>query len=458
VIDMRLCFSSVIIVAGLLSGVGYAQNTPEPSAPTKVEKKQGISYFGKITVVGSDQRTRGGISSMAEALRVELNKICNEPHRKLKLPIIIRLHGKRGDAEQKRSVISKIQQVEGQYQLWLHLHLARGVNHQQLRYHLMELFLYERGLGEGQKLADGETVLVKPWLIVGMLEAIDIKHGRADAHIYRAKVPYLEVLPLQKVFDTTEKQWRAMIGHEPLAFRAISGALVNSLLRQPGGRPGMAAFLSEIPTFKGEIESLMRKHFPGMNQSHNSLEKWVTLELLELGTAKITEVQSILETDRRLESILKLRYRNKDGQAVVSDLDAYPDVLKLKPKERFDAVAGARAELERLSYRCFPTYRPLLYEYEMLMRDMIIGKDKEIKTRLNNLADAREKMKQAGKKVRDYLDWYYITQSTDVSGKFSSYNDLIDALEKEKSSSGEHDAISEYLDGMQRMIDAKESP
>ncbi len=413
--------------------------------------KEGVSRFGQISVVGSDQNTRGGIASIAEAMRVELNKLCNDAGRKMKHPLIIQLHGMEGDAEQPRSVVSRIELLHGQYQLRLHVHLAKGVDYDSLRYHLMEMLLYERGLGDGQAVVDGERVLVKPWLIVGMLEALDIKSGQADHRIYQTELPYFEILPLQKMLDASEKQWREMDGRRPLAFRAIAGAMVNSLLRQPGGRSGMAAYLADVATFKGETENLMRQHFPGMNKSRNSLEKWVNLEMLELGTARVTQVYSILETEKRLESVLKLRYRDAHGAAVTVGIDGYPEIAKLKPGERFDAVAGARAELERLSYRCFPVYRPLMGEYEMILRELIVGKVKDIKPRLAQLMDVRLKMKKSGERGRDYLDWYYITQSDVVDGDFTKYRALISALENEKKRPGANDSTQRYLDQIQQM-------
>lgn len=422
-------------------------------APPTLEDspKAGVSRFRKISVVGSNQNTRGGIASLAEAMRVKLGKLCNEPGRKMKHALIIQLHGREGDAEQPRSVVSRIELLHGQYQLRLHVHLAKGVDYKLLRYHLMEMLLYERGLGDGQAVDEGERVLVKPWLIVGMLEALDIKSGQADQRIYQTELPYFEILPLQKVFDASEKQWREMDGRRPLAFRAIAGAMVNSLLRQPGGRAGMAAYLADVATFKGETENLMRQHFPGMNKSRNSLEKWVNLEMLELGTARVTQVYSILETEKRLESVLKLRYRDANGSAVAVGIDAYPEIVKLKPAERLEAVAGARAELERLSYRCFPVCRPLIVEYDAILRELIVGKAKDIKPRLAKLMDVRLKMKESGERGRDYLDWYYITQSDVVDGDFTKYRALINALENEERRPRANDSTQRYLDRIQQI-------
>ena len=419
---------------------------PDAGAALKPAEKNGETRFGEIYVVGGRQVTRGGIASIVEAMRVEINKLTGEPGRDLKIPLIIRLFGQQGDEEVKRSIVSKIDQIQGEWQLNLYIHLAKGVDLKKLRYHVMELLLYERGLGEGQQVMEGEVVIVRPWLINGMLEAIDIKAGKTDRAVYQAELPYFDILPLEKVISANESEWSAMDGRQPLAFRAISGALVNAILRQPSGRPNMAKYLAAVATHKGETENLMRQHFPGMNRSKNSLGKWVDLEMAELGTMKTSDVYSISETEKRLESILKLRYTDEKEVAVTVDITDYQKVIELEPSERFTAVAGVRSELERLSYRCFPIYRPLLAEYEIILREIIMGKDKEINTRLTNLSNSRKKYAAAGERVRDYLDWYYITQSDEVGGDFKAYMELSKALEKEQKSPNSKDSIQRYLD------------
>ena len=422
---------------------------------TKVAvKKMQITQFGSISVTGGEQQVHGRIASVANELRDQLNQLCGDAGRKMKLPLIVKLYGAEGDAKLSRSILSKISSFQGQYQLLLHIHLAKGVDQYLLRYHLMELLLYERGLADGQFVEEGDRVVITPWLVIGMLEAIDIRSGDSNREIYQADIDFLSVLPLEKVFDATENQWREMIGREPVTFRAISGAIVNSLLRQPDGKSGMSSYLAEFATFKGEYENLLRRHFSGMNKSSNSLGKWVNLELLELATARVTQVHSMLETESRLDGLLKLRYRDIDGSALRAGIDDYEQVLKREPSERIEAVAAARAELERLSYRCFPTYRPIFNEYDIILRDIVKGEDKDISSRLAKLIDVRMRMKAAAIRSRDYLDWYYITQSSDLSGTFTKYRVLREALKKEELRASPDDATSHYLDQVQKIYGA----
>lgn len=452
---LALLCSATLVLYTDLNAFAAEDSVSKIAEPVVFAKNVQTTEFGSILVTGGNQQVRSGIASAANDLRVQFNKLCGDPDRKMKLPMIIKLHGAAGDKELSRSIVSKISSLQGQFQLLLHIHLAKGVDQYFLRYHLMELFLYERGLADDQFVDDGDRLTIKPWLIIGMLEAIDIRSADSNRRIYQSDVEFLSVLSLEKVFNTSENQWREMIGQEPIAFRAISGAIVNSLLRQPGGKSGMAAYLADFATFKGEYENLLRQHFPGMNKSSNSLGKWVNLELLELGTARVTQVHSILETESRLDGILKLYYRDVEGSARSVAIDAYAAISDLEQKDRFEAVAAARAELERLSYRCFPTYRPILNEYELILREVARGTGKNVDSRLARLMDVRQRMKAAAIRSRDYLDWYYITQSRDLSGDFDKYRALNDALQKEQLRAADNDATANYLDQIEKMYGSR---
>ena len=425
--------------------------------PTKKAENVQTTQFGNIFVTGGSQQQRGEIASAANFLRVQLNKLCGDPDRKMNLPLIIKLHGTQGNKPLQNSFVSKIVNLQGQYQLLLHIHLAKGFDQHLLRYYVMELLLYERGLADNQFVEKGDRLTIKPWLIMGMLEAIDIGRAESDRKIYQSGIDFLSLLPLEKVFSVSENQWREMIGQEPIAFRAISGAIVNSLLRQPEGKQGMSTYLADYATFVGEYENLLRKHFAGMNKSSSSLGKWVNLELLELSTARITQVNTILETESRLENILKLNYRDASGVVQSVGINAHHDILTLAPDLRSEAVVAARADIARLSYRCFPTYRPILAEYELILRELSEGDaGKSIDSRLSRLMDVRLRMKAAALRTRDYLDWYYITQSRDLSGDFEKYRQLSDAIQKEQRRPNRNDTTGNYLDDIEKMYSSNQ--
>lgn len=451
------CHSLIALFYMLAAFSAEAEGELPASVTEKVTEKksafdkEGRSSAGLVSVIGKDQGKRSGILSVAEKLRTELFEIGNKGYEKQKLPIVIQLIGKKGDEPQALSMVSKLERVEGAFRIKLYIHLANTIDHELLQYHLMEVLLYERGLSDNQIIVEGERVLVKPWLITGLLEAIKIKRGMDDREIYQADVDYFEVLDIEKVFLSNEPDFRKMMGMQPMAFRAISGAMVNSLLRQKNGAANMESYIADFATFKGESGSLMRKHFPGMNKSKNSLQKWVELEMLELGTANTSQVLSILETDSRLESYLKFSYKEDDVKHTLG-IDGYRELLDLKDVDRVNIVNRPKSELQRLSYRCFPEYRPIIFEYLAILNDVSRGKGEDLDIRLVTLGDTRERMRAVSKRTTDYLNWHYITQSNQVGGDFKQYREISDALEKEAKKVQPDDRMGDYLDSVQRMF------
>ncbi|MGB2402357.1 MAG: hypothetical protein ACPIA7_02985, partial [Akkermansiaceae bacterium] len=73
---------------------------------TRVLKNVQTTQFGNIFVTGSNQQERGGIASAANFLRVQLNKLCGDPDRKMDLPLIIKLHGAEGDEPVSQSIVT----------------------------------------------------------------------------------------------------------------------------------------------------------------------------------------------------------------------------------------------------------------------------------------------------------------------------------------------------------------
>ena len=147
-----LVLSIVICVVGDVKLLAEDDLEPDPEDAKAGAKKIQVTKFGSISVTGGEQQVRGSIASVANELRDQLNQLCGDPGRKMKLPLIVKLYGAEGDEELPRSILSKISSFQGQYQLLLHIHMAKGVDQYLLRYHLMELLLYERGLAGRYRL------------------------------------------------------------------------------------------------------------------------------------------------------------------------------------------------------------------------------------------------------------------------------------------------------------------
>jgi len=257
------------------------------------------------------------------------------------------------------------------------------------------------------------------------------------------------------MLSVTRAQHGQMDEASSVAFRVSAGALVMALLEQPQGRKAFREFLDEAAAFQGEMPLLLRRHFPELNLSPNSLSKWWALQLAHQGGLNLlTDVMSISETEEQLARslFLELPGADGDGQDVVRlAIDQWRELEKLKPEQRTAAVRPAQAALVHLSYRCFPSYRPLLVEYQKQLIRLAQGDDKVVGEALDELAEARRIMNEKSGRGRDYLDWFEITTARETSGVFDDYLRLKQQLKQREGR--RNDPVSEYLDRMERVFE-----
>ena len=122
--------------------------------------------------------------------------------------------------------------------------------------------------------------------------------------------------------------------------------------------------------------------------------------------------------------------------------------------ERQEAVRPAEDGLTRLSYRCFPSYRPLIEEYQQILRDIAGGGRDGIAERLEELAGQRQVRVERALRARDYMDYFEISRARDLSGEFDDYLRLKKELEL-KPRPQRKDRITEYLDALQKVYEPR---
>jgi hypothetical protein len=230
-----------------------------------------------------------------------------------------------------------------------------------------------------------------------------------------------------------------------------------ALLEQPQGKEGFRSFLTGVAAYEGEMPGLLRRHFPELNLSETSLAKWWALQLAAKGgTNLLTDILTIHQTESALAEALHLHFRTAEGIVQQQELTAWPELAVIKEAERLAAVRLAQDALVRLSYRCFPSYRPLLTEYQSALDAIAKNKTKDIPKRLAALQETRATMLARATRAHDYLDWFEITRARETSGAFDDYLRL-----KERLKANPHhrkDDLSEYLDRMDRIFFRDEKP
>jgi len=115
---------------------------------------------------------------------------------------------------------------------------------------------------------------------------------------------------------------------------------------------------------------------------------------------------------------------------------SYPDLAKiLKQNEN---------RLLLLSYRAFPLHRPMIYEYQKILLQIVAGKAKGLDQKLTRLTKLRSLIVRSSNDATDYLNWYEATQLKIRSRAFLNYQETLNDLNRPLSP--RNDKLSKYLD------------
>ena len=212
----------------------------------------------------------------------------------------------------------------------------------------------------------------------------------------------------------------------------------------------MRTMLGELATFEGDEVTLLRKHFPGMNLGPESLAKWWALQVARMAEKPFPYVLNIIETERQLSELLTVRFNDSEGRVIAVGPEDFRDLLALPTSERERCILSATERIRQFFYRCFPGYRTILQGYHLILSDLASDKDDRIAERLQALQSERDRLIFLGRRARDYLEWYRITNARELTGKFDNFIELKSRLE---SLGGKNEGpIGLYMDCMQRLF------
>jgi hypothetical protein len=409
-----------------------------------------VSRSGQFVIRGSGLAERGSVAVQAEDAKSEMLRLLGTED-EWKSKVLIILHGRPGDPRPPRTVASNLFVTGQGFRLQLDVNLSRGIEHDRFKNAVLSMLIYEWSLrGRGAEI-EGERLRVRPWLVEGLREAIRWRAGRSDRRIYQAMFERGGLFDLEELLNTRESEFEKFDAATRAAFRVSSGALVMALLGQGDGREAFRAMLREVAVFEGETPLLLRRHFPGLNLSADSLAKWWALQLANMAESPLVDILSVVETERALASALRLHVTGEEGPQELPGLDRWAELAELPGPERVEAVRGAQDSLVRLGYRCFPSFRPLIAEYQKILQELAEDEPSDTAERLARLEEQRLLMVERSGQGRDYLDWFEITRASDVSGDFADYLRLRKELRRPPNHA--NDPLSQYLDDIQEVFE-----
>ncbi len=433
-------------------GDATAGDAVEAPPPALVFGDRVLSRSGQFRVSGGEPALRGSFAILAEEVRDHLQRLLGENDEDWSVPVSILLAGSPDDLAPERSILTSLFHGETGHDLRLHVHIGRGMDMARFEHAVLAALLYERGLRGMPPGPVDSPLIVPPWLVAGLREANAWRLGGGDRRLYEALFRTGGLFGLDDLFAVNDAGHDSLDAASRAAFHVSSGALVMALLEQPDGIEGFRKFLDEVAAFDGEKPALLRRHFPDLNLSESSLAKWWALQLANKGAARLTESLSIAETEAALGEALVLRFRDiEDSGLQELPVEQWQALDEIEDAERIAAVRMAEDALVRLSYRCFPSYRPLLMEYQdALARIARNERTDSLDAQLADLAAARATMMARGERARDYLDWFEITRARETSGAFDDYLRLKERLAAREST--RKDQVTEVLDRFDRIF------
>ncbi len=429
----------------------------EPPAEKREAAERATSSSGQFTITGGQTNDRATASLLAEQAKNELldqtgeKQVVDAKKYEWKVPMAVIFHGKPGDAMPARTIATQILVGESGYRIQLDVHLCRGIEQERFKAAVTGAFLIERALKSEAGKASDTRFLVPPWLVDGLREATAWRLNESDRRLYEALYKTGGLFKIDDLLAVDEPSFEDLDGATRAAFRVSSGSLVMALLEQPRGKEGFRNFLTEAAAFEGEMPALLRRHFPELNLSETSLAKWWALQMANIGGKNLTtDVLTVGQTETALAEALRLNIRSPEGVLQQKELSSWPEIAKLPQPERVEAVSSAQDALVRLSYRCFPTYRPILSEYQLVLGEISKNQIEGIVSQLAKLSEQRTTLTAKAQRARDYLDWFEITRARQTSGVFDDYMRLKDRLKANPRR--RNDDLSNYLDRLDALF------
>ncbi len=406
-----------------------------------------ISESGQFRVAGGERALRGSVALQADSVRMWFHRLIETEPLSKPMPVEIILHGQAGDPPKARPLAYELRFTPDTFMLRIHVDLAQGMDHDRLESAILSGLLFDRALADTKPGPLDGPLRAPAWMVIGLKEAREWAEGRGDRRLYEGVFQQSVRFAIDELLAMENDRHERLDGLSKSIFRVQSGAMVMALLSQPDGKAAFARFCDDAAAYEGEFPILLRQHFPDLNLSEKSLVKWWSLTLAKLSEAPLTEAMGIEETEKRLEEELVLQFTDGEGLRRRIPIAQWKELPEMGEAARLEVVRPLQDALGHLSYRCFPSYRPLLMDYQKWLVSWASGEE-EPEPALFEMEEAREIMAQRALRARDYLDFVEIDQARELSGNFEDFMKLKQEL-AERVRPPRGDRVSKYLDTIQ---------
>ena len=409
-----------------------------------------VSGSGQFVIYCDDRDARGRIVSFLEDVKAQLLQILQERD-EWKIPIVISIEP---DAEPSApahpsSITSTLVNTVAGPKVDVVVRIGDDPGKIALQRHIVHVLLLEIAYRERPPIRGGERFALPPWwLTEGLLQEVRAKAGMRDPDIFKSIVNSEKLPAFEKLLTQPPLLLDTAAG---AVDRASAFALTTALLNMPAGPANLGRFLRAWPDGSRDPLTLLASHFPALGQSPQSLAKWWTLQLAQLGKSETLRGLSSAEADAELAAQLAFEITSgkppRSQRYVLAEFEKYIKLPGARP-----ALRLAQVNISTLSSRAHVLFRPILKEYEELCGLLASGKTAGVADRIARAERFRASVLQRSEMITDYLNWYEATQTPGSTGQFDKYLRAVEDREANKRQPAVRvdPKIAEYLDVLEQ--------
>ena len=469
-----------------------------------------ISTSEQFRIYGSDRDTRGTFGVFAEHHKDAFLSILKADD-EWEHPIVIRLSGKLTDLSEGRPITRSLVHYDDNFGLEIEVRLGTGFTREGMREAVLEMLMFERGLQDSVQAP--ETNPVPRWLKEGIPRAIaQRREGRSSS--FFASMVRMGIVPSAKdllgsknteadsvsraIFRTAAGGMVMMLLDQQEGPDKLAKFIRD--LASPYATSQRNLLARYFPALRGKDERLEQQwalyctklaspqafefHSPEDTESHLvdalkvSFLEFVRKEVVPMGAKKRggkLRIGKLFGKRKKDDLVAKeddetLNLEDSREQPSTDD-EAEPDAGNtaedrvptrrfdgtvmdferfIRRKDRNEILMPVRQRLLELSFRSFPSYRKMIQDYLELVRRLRAGEARGVAEELEALHATRANLSAELTDVKDYLNWYEVTQLQQKSGAFLEYLQRAKALEGDLMP--HQDTLSEYLDKIEAAL------
>ena len=399
-----------------------------------------VSPSGEFIVYGVDGAWRGAISALAERTKTNLLAIL---HRRDQwtTATVINLQPRAANLPEIPTAGLRFSQTGSGLKLQLDLTISAEMNLGAMEREILRLILLEMIYRNQTGIAAGETYVEPPdWLIEGLLALTPNRDCRSLVNalaVSERTTPldqFLRERPL--LLDSTGQ----------LLYRAYSFALVQLLVESADGRARLGRYIDNLAFASNDPLADLQAAFPKV--AENSLEKSWKSKIASIKSSARADLLAFLPTAEKLDQLLQTKFSSADGRDKSLSLE---DLCQRKttPSQRM-ALQRFSQELMLLAAHANPVLRSIVQDYQQLVAQFALGKNRTVGARLTELRTLRAKLSARMSEIDDYVNWFEATQLQTPSGAFVDYFSAAGAERNRQSH--KNDPLSVYLDAFEQQF------